>query len=295
MRAMEHAHRETLRRLFQAEEMWRRDGQAPRTFQLLYTGGGAVIDHPGWDQSWGSIPEQTIDELGAAGLLRVDPVAANQKNRTFVLTEQGRLEARAIAEQLAKPTALGGHAPAPTEVLEWLLSVAEDAPGCLDQPALLFDRAIADDLIDDAGREAFARRVLGLAKDGYVRGDFIEVDQANGEQLVAWAHNLELTMKAYETRSPAAAPNLTIYGPVIDSQVALGNISTYNTFVEVLDRAYAEIDALDEIDDETREGAKGLIDRLRGRTAGVVGGVVTGTATALAVQVIARLLGLPAG
>jgi hypothetical protein len=52
------------------------------------------------------------------------------------------------------------RAPSANEVLKWLLVVADAA--CLDVPARLFDRAVTEGLIDFAGRDPFARRIIGL-------------------------------------------------------------------------------------------------------------------------------------
>jgi hypothetical protein len=159
---------------------------------------------------------------------------------------------------------------------------------------LLFERAIKDGLIDETGREALANRLFGLEEDGYVRGEFISVQQANGQQRLAMGRNLQLTMKAYPAREPGPAPavNVAIYGSVVNSQVALGDITTYNTFVEVLDRAYEEIGTLADVDEDTKEEARCLIDRLRGRSVQAVAGVATGAAGVLVAQILARLVGL---
>jgi hypothetical protein len=290
---MEHEHREALRRIYQAEELWRTDGHSPQTFQLLHTGGNAVIDHPCWNPSWGTISEHTIDDLGDEGILRVDAVAPNNKRRTFILTASGRREGAAVTEQAMRPVALNARAPSLTEVLEWLREVAAEAPECFERPQLLLDRAVAEALIDSTGRELLATRVLGLVKDGYVRGDMFDSDLANSEQTLTLSANLELTMAAYSASEAAASVNVSIGSVVniVNSQVAAGDIKTYNTFVEVLDRAYEEIDGL-EVDEDTKEEARRLIDRLRGRSAQAVAGVATGAAGVLVAQLLARLVGL---
>jgi len=56
---------------------------------------------------------------------------------------------------------------------------------------------------------------------------------------------------------------MMIVGDVINSQLAAGDITNYVTFLDVLDRAYAEVEALDGVDSDDRQDAMGLIDRLR--------------------------------
>lgn len=295
LREMEHEHREALRRIYQADEMWRKNGHTSMTFQLWYTGAGPGINHPCWDPSWGVLSEHAIDDLGDDGILRIEPVAPSTKNRTFSLTAKGRREGAAIVEQATLPIVIGGQAPAPDEVLAWLLRVAADAPECLERPRLLLDRAVAENLIAITGRERLAARVLGLVTDGYLRGNLLDVDQANAEQTLCGSSDLELTMKTYTTTpsEPAPSVSLAIFGPVVNSQVAMGDITTFTTFVEVLDRAYAEIDSLTDVDDETKAGAKGLLDRLRGKPAHALTTVATSAASALVAQLLARLVGMP--
>jgi hypothetical protein len=70
---MEHRHRDALRRIAEAEQLWRRDGHAPRPFYLEPTGGmGRVMDHPRWNKSWATPDEVTIDDLAELGFLRVE-------------------------------------------------------------------------------------------------------------------------------------------------------------------------------------------------------------------------------
>jgi hypothetical protein len=61
----------------------------------------------------------------------------------------------------------------------------------------------------------------------------------------------------------------------------------------VLDRAYTKVDALEGVDPDAKEEAKGLIDRLRGKTITTAGEIMTGAGGAIVATVIARLLGLP--
>lgn len=88
---------------------------------------------------------------------------------------------------------------------------------------------------------------------------------------------------------------LTIVGSVINSQIVAGDITSYVTFADVLDRAYAEVEGLEDIDPEGKEEAKGLIDRLRTKAVATSGEILTGAGGAIAAGIIARLLGLPHG
>jgi hypothetical protein len=215
---------------------------------------GPVLGGPGRAQ---------IDDLEEMGILRVEPHF--DKARTFVLTMQGRQEAKAFADQQAHPVPIGGRAPSALEVLRWLVTVAEDEPACFDIPERLLDRAVAEQMIDMTGRETLARRILGLVEQGYLRGVVPLLALGTAQQRLAGTMRLEVTAAGEQTVAPTDPAGLliTILGPVINSQVAAGEITSYITFADVLDRAYVEVEALEDLDPEAKEEAKGLIERLR--------------------------------
>ncbi|MCP9490186.1 MAG: hypothetical protein MSC31_09965 [Solirubrobacteraceae bacterium MAG38_C4-C5] len=292
---MEAEERNALMRIHQAETARREGGQAPCSFKLLHTGAmRSQIDHPCWDPSWAVPSEHTIDDLADRGLLRVEP--SHNKSRDFVLTPDGRAAAAAIAEQATMPIATEGHAPAATDVLEWLIRVEKVAPATFRSPSLLLDRAVADQLVSLTGRESLARRILALADEGYVSGLITRTFGATDEQTLKDSTDLGLTMRAHQSMTqPSTTRTINVFGDVIDSQIAAGNITSYTTFVELLDRAITEIDGIDEVDNETKEEAKGVLARLRGKAAEASGEVATGAAGDLAAAVLARLVGLPLG
>lgn len=145
------------------------------------------------------------------------------------------------------------------------------------------------------GARLFARRMFGLVDDGYVRGEFVKVQQANGEQLLAMGRNLQLTPRAYATRHAAPAASITVLGSIVNSQVALGDITNTTTFMHVLDRVEAQIDDLTDVDDETKQGAKRALDWMRGRSTDALDDVATGTAVGLALKLVGHAIGVPLG
>ena len=81
---------------------------------LIHRGGmQKEIDHPGWDSSWATPGESTIDDLQELGLLRVDPIdPSRNKARTFsLLTVKELGMATALATQTIGPM---GDTPTPT-------------------------------------------------------------------------------------------------------------------------------------------------------------------------------------
>jgi DNA-binding MarR family transcriptional regulator len=294
---MEHEHREVLHRIYQANDAWRSDGHASRTFQLLYTGGTVVIDHPRWGRSWPVPSEHVVDDLEELGLLRVEPHDANKKNRTFTLTVKGHEQARALDEAATFPTAVGGRAPSPAETLRWLVRIDEEAPETLEDPALLLDRSVSDGLIDAGGREALAKRILALIEEGYATAKLVDVDQIGAEQTLLYAEDFAMTIKASESVRPETGSGTTVnvYGAVVNSQVAGGDITNNTTFISILERAESEIGALQGVDEEIKQQAKDVIKALLGRGAAASGQILTGAGGALAAAVISKLTGFPFG
>lgn len=290
-------HVNALRRIYQADRMLADDGRDPRSFLLIHRGPTQrEIDHPRWDPSWAVPDEQTIDDLEEMRLLRVEPHF--DKRRTFTLTMRGRQEAEAVDEQHARAAPSGGRAPSALEVLRWLVTVAADEPGCFDTPERLLDSAVSSQMVDVTGREPLAQRILGLIPQGYLRGEVPELALGTAQQRLARTRNLELTVAAEHFLTPPVASTgsvVMIIGDVIGSQVAAGDITNYVTFNDVLDRAYAELEALDDIDPEAKAEAQGLLERLRARAVTGAGEIMTGAGGAIAAGVIARLLGLPHG
>lgn len=92
---MENRHRDALLRIHEADRLWATDGHEPESFSLVHAGGlRREILHPAWDDSWAAPSEQTIDDLGELGFLRVAP--STNKTRLFDLTMSGRQQAEEL-------------------------------------------------------------------------------------------------------------------------------------------------------------------------------------------------------
>jgi len=86
-------HEDALRRIFEADSTLEREGRAPESFRLAFSGESphGEIEHRCWDRSWAVPSGETIDDLGELGFLRVEPSA--NKRRVFSLSMEGREEA----------------------------------------------------------------------------------------------------------------------------------------------------------------------------------------------------------
>jgi hypothetical protein len=274
-------------RLYDAEQMWLGDGHEPRPFHLMHLGGmQRTLDYPTWNPSWATPTRHDVDDLVEARCIRLDsPPTGN--NRSFVFTLRGREEAKALAKR--PPIRAGGRAPGAQEILAWLVGVHAEAPENFAQPAELIDRAVDEHFIDPAGREVFSRRVLALIADGYLSGKVPGLDQTTAEQELARTIDLDLTIQATEQHREERSIN--VYGSVVNSQVAGGNITQYTVITQLLDRAYEAVDALD-VDADAKQEAKGLLDVLRGKATAAAGTIVTSTSAALVTDVLAKLIGL---
>ena len=290
---MERRHNDALVRILEADDMWTRQGKPPVEFELMPTGGmGTEIVHPCWDGSWATPDKLTLDDLSDLGVLKVSRISDN--GRRFTFTMQGRDHARALTAGQTGTTGPVSHAPNSRDVLDWLFAMTESDPLVLDRGNTIFERAIADGLIGESGRSAFAARLSGLISDGLLRGSIVRIGLASNERWLTVSKHFELTARAYELkggkREPVAAQNF--HGPIINGQFAAGDISNYVTFGEVLDKAEAELLQLDDVDGADRSDALELVSRLRGVAAAGSGQIVTAGGGGLLAAVLARILGL---
>jgi hypothetical protein len=88
---LEDRHLEALQRFEDAGRVWTDKGNDPYVFRLAARGSMRFeIDHPGWDDEWPAPAASTIDDLGEAGLLRLEPHEPTSTERTFEMTLDGR-------------------------------------------------------------------------------------------------------------------------------------------------------------------------------------------------------------
>jgi hypothetical protein len=183
-------------------------------------------------------------------------------------------------------------------VLDWLIAQERTSAAFFDKPAALLDHAVQDGLAGSSGREGLATSVVLLIEEGYLSGDLPDFDQATNVQRVASSGRLRLTMKAYDRAAQEQAggppPSINFYGSVVAGQIAAGDITNYVTFSQLLDRAEAELDHLDHVDDHVRDEARTLIEGLRGKALDASGVVITGAGGQLLGSVLGQLLGLGA-
>jgi hypothetical protein len=279
-----------LKRLGEADSRLKRASSDPEPFVLVYSGGMTrQILHPAWDESWATPVAGDVDDLEELGYVRTEP--AQNAKRIFSLSVKGREQAAVLLEP--RPLEVGGRAPGLDEILTWLTKTENETPEVLDLPARLIPKAIADKLIFDGSREAFANRIVDLVEQGYLAGDLPGIDQAGAEQRLDLSDGLRLTMKALDRANHSSAPAISFNGSVIAGQIAAGDITNYANFGDLLNRAEAEVSSLDSIDEAEREEALGLIRILRGKAATLSGEVATGAGGSLLAATLSQLIGIP--
>lgn len=137
-----------------------------------------------------------------------------------------------------------------------------------------------------------------MRDQGFVNFDdpSANVDQISESQRLGTGGDFRVTAtgrdRVRHQQRPGGDTHITQVINAVNAQVAAGSIQNFVTFQAFLDRAEETIDALDDIDEEAREEAKGLVAKLRGATGTVATGVASGAGGAVLGTVFKKLLGL---
>lgn len=86
---------------------------------------------------------------------------------------------------------------------------------------------------------------------------------------------------------------IVFLGPVFRPEIVAGDHVEYRVFADILNRAAKTIEMREDIDEETKEGARGLVRRMLTGAVGSVGDALTDRVGALAAGAIAAALGIP--
>lgn len=101
-------------------------------------------------------------------------------------------------------------------------------------------------------------------------------------------------MMGRDRAEPPAATPATVIQIVhaVQGQVAAGNINNYVTFNALLDRSEEALDEVDGVDEETRDEARGIVDKLCGVSGTIATGTASGAGGAVVGARLKQLLGL---
>jgi hypothetical protein len=278
-----------LQGLVQRETTLRAEGR-PTDFLLIQMPGPSFGLKPGIADEREIAPtEADIHDLHTGGFVSL--MASNSQSvvARFALTVAGRSagESRAVTADLQLPRP--ATAPPSTDaVLQWLHGLSASAEG---SALLSSGGALANEALHIYGQdhiETVARRVFDLRDGRLLLIDDIgaEIQVSDAEQL-AMAQDIRLSttgLDRVESRQRPAASSITQIINATQAQVAAGDIHNYSSYDELIDRLAEALSQLDDIDDDVREEARGLLDKLRSASGQIAvgaaassGGAVLGT------------------
>lgn len=267
------------------------------TFTLLRMSGGRIGVKPGLDTDRVPI-EADITDLEREGLVHTSRSDSNSAILNFALSAEGRHRSHAtrVVPDIQRPR--NENAPPPPsaeQLLHWIAELDQERDGIATlETGGAFSNAVIQ-RFGEANVQLAARRVFELSDDGLIALDDIggSYSQMMSADRLGMAGNIRLTAAGRDRVSAPPGPAIgTQIIQVIQGQVAAGDIHNYTTFLQLLDRAEAEVDQVEGIDDEAKAEAKGLLVKLRAG-AGTVGTQAAGSAGGTVLGAIFKqLLGL---
>lgn len=189
--------------------------------------------------------------------------------------------------------------PSDDDVLAWLSVLSADA---VRVHALESGGAIVNQAIARYGQEQlspFARSIMHLQEEGFVAFEdpAATIDQASIVDRLRMAVDLRLTARGRDrvrqsTEGFGRSPVQIVVAE--QAQIAARDINNqFNTYDELLARIAAGIEAIDGISDETRDEARGFLQKLRAKSDSVATGTATAAGGAVVGALLRQLLGLP--
>lgn len=221
------------------------------------------------------VMEADILDLEANGHVRLLPSNSSSVVAKFTLTSAGRAAGSPPSGSVGEVVG-DGPPPSDEEVLRWLAELRTSARGAgllANGGALLeeADRRFREDTVD-----AVAASLIALGEDELIVFDDASrsIDQISDRQRLVRAGVFRLTATGRDRAEPPAGTPTTVIQIVhaVQAQVAAGSINNYVTFSALLDRAEEALDQVHGVDEETREEARGIIDKLRAASGTIASG-----------------------
>lgn len=285
--------------LVQTEDRLREESR-PLDFLLLQMPGPAFGLKPGVEGETEIRPsEGDLRDLAAEGLIHLLGHQSDSVVARFALTASGRAAGRpqVVTADLQAPVPASAP-PSPDDLLKWLYGLSASGGGTevLDNGGALINAAL--DLYGQAHLESVARSIVDLRDDGFLRFEdpAARVEGISGSDRIGMAEEIRLTPSARDRlasldREPAQSITQIVHAT--NAQVAAGDINNYVSFGELVDAMEEALEGLDDIDDDVREEARGLLGGLRSATGKISVGVTTSAAAALVGGLLKQKLGLP--
>jgi uncharacterized phage infection (PIP) family protein YhgE len=188
--------------------------------------------------------------------------------------------------------------PSLDSVLGWLADLEKTAQGSglLNQGHALLNQAVSD--FGEAQVEAVANRLIDLRDEGFVT--FIDpaaaIDQLPSADRLGMASDFRLRSTGHD-RLKAQAPTEASVIQIVNAttaQVAAGNIiNQFGSFDELLDALAAKIGQVEGVDEEAKQEARSILDKLRSASGTAATSAMGSAGGALLGSVLKQFTGLP--
>jgi urease beta subunit len=281
-----------LRALTAKEKLLREQGRPP-DFIFLQMPGPAFGLKPDVDGEEEIRPmEADFQDLEAEGHVRLSPGDSPSVLLRLTLTAQGRAAGALVTTQLSPPP-LGSVPPTADAVLAWLRELSTSTAGA---SAMANGGALLNEAIKAFGSEhveSVALSLIDLGASGLLLFEdpaaAIEVTDAD---RIGMATRFRLPAGTANRTEPPAQ-RITQIINAATAQVAAGDIHNYGSFEELLDLLAEDLDHLTDIDEEARDEARGILDKLRSASSKVTVGAAASGGGALIAALLKQKLGLP--
>lgn len=290
---------ELLRQLVKKDDALRADGR-PTDFSLIQMPGPSFGLKPGIDAEEKIAPlEGDIRDLERDGFVHLLEAISSGVVIRFTLTASGRLAGaeRTVAADIQR-SPFSTAPPTADAVLEWLhgLSASPHGAAILRSGGAILNEAMSS--FGEEHAEAVARAVLDLHEGGLVLLDdpAAEIDQISDVDQLGMAENIRLApagLAHIGSLQRHSSTRITQIVHATQAQVAGGDIHNYGSFDELLDRLVDALAGLEDIDDEARAEASGILDQLRSASGKVAVGAAASSGGAVVGALLKQLLGLP--
>lgn len=281
-----------LQALTAKERLLREQGRPP-DFIFLQMPGPAFGLKPGVDGEEEIRPlEADFQDLEAEGHLRLSLGDSPTVLLRLTLTAQGRTAGALVTTQLS-PSPPSSAPPTADAVLAWLLELSASAEGA---SAMANGSALINEAIKTFGSEhaeSVALSLIDLGDSGLLlfEDPAAAIEVADTDRI-GMATRFRLPAgTANRTEQPAQ--RITQIINAATAQVAAGDIHNYGSFEELLDLLADDLDHLTDIDDEARDEARGILEKLRSASGKISVGAAASGGGALIAALLKQKLGLP--
>jgi hypothetical protein len=179
-------------------------------------------------------------------------------------------------------------------VLRWLAGWEDQASGVLATGGALVNRIISDFGADQ--NQLVSQRIIDMKGEGYVTftDPAAHLPQLAAPERLGMGSELRLTMVGRDRVDQHDGPmNVTVHQNInaVNAQVAGGDITNYVSFTAFLDDVQRKLDDLEGVDDDSRNEAQGILDKLRAASGNAATSAMGSGGGAILAELFKHLLG----